>query len=159
MTQVMEALKIGDAMEVKGPLGHFVYQGRGSFKHSGKAGTCRNLSMIAGGTGITPMWQVIQVRVICLFLFVASACLHLPPAVGAPIGKAPQQDTVASAPAVVTAVRQQCFGLHGNALLGLWIGRPKRLQRMRPAVPHPLHVPLAPPPVPWRVSAVHLSTC
>ena len=63
MTQVMEALKVGDSMEVKGPLGHFIYQGRGKFKHSGKAGTCRQLSMIAGGTGITPMWQVIQVRV------------------------------------------------------------------------------------------------
>lgn len=60
MTQVMEALKVGDSMEVKGPLGHFIYQGRGSYKHSGKAGTCRQLSMIAGGTGITPMWQVIQ---------------------------------------------------------------------------------------------------
>ena len=83
MTQVMEALKVGDSMEVKGPLGHFVYQGRGNFKHSGKAGTCRQLSMIAGGTGITPMWQVIQVRVV-LFSFVASTCPLLPPAVGSP---------------------------------------------------------------------------
>ena len=105
MTQVMEALKIGDSMEVKGPLGHFVYQGRGSFKHSGRAGTCRQLSMIAGGTGITPMWQVIQVRVV-LFSFVASTCPLLPPAVGSPSAgletlsraRDPQQGSVASAP-------------------------------------------------------------
>ena len=61
MSQYLESLKIGDAIDVKGPLGHFVYLGQGNFRHSGHPGRTTTLSMVAGGTGITPMWQVIQV--------------------------------------------------------------------------------------------------
>ena len=43
---------------MKGPLGHFTYLGRGQYEHSGEPSTCRRLSLIAGGTGITPIWQV-----------------------------------------------------------------------------------------------------
>lgn len=119
MTQVMEALKVGDSMEVKGPLGHFIYQGRGSYKHSGKAGTCRQLSMIAGGTGITPMWQVIQVT--SLFFL---CCCHSPactcrPLVGLRWGR-PSATLLPQPLAVAAAVGQQCLGLHGTTLLGLF---------------------------------------
>ena len=116
MTQVMEALKIGDSMEVKGPLGHFIYQGRGSFKHSGKTGTCRQLSMIAGGTGITPMWQVIQVSLFLSLTVECSACLSLLPAVR-PMGERPSAGLLPQHLAVATAVEQQCLGLHGTSLL------------------------------------------
>lgn len=61
MTQYMEKMAIGDTIDVKGPLGHFVYKGRGSYSHHGHDGTVKQMSMIAGGTGITPMWQVIKV--------------------------------------------------------------------------------------------------
>ena len=61
MTQYMEKMAIGDSIDVKGPLGHFIYQGRGSYLHHGHPGTVKQMSMIAGGTGITPMWQVIKV--------------------------------------------------------------------------------------------------
>ena len=61
MTQYMEKMAIGDSIDVKGPLGHFVYKGRGAYSHSGHDGHVKQISMIAGGTGITPMWQVVQV--------------------------------------------------------------------------------------------------
>lgn len=61
MTQYMEKMAIGDSIDVKGPLGHFIYKGRGSYSHHGQEGKVKQMSMIAGGTGITPMWQVVQV--------------------------------------------------------------------------------------------------
>ncbi|KAL0040785.1 hypothetical protein WJX79_005466 [Trebouxia sp. C0005] len=60
MTQFMEKMAIGDTIDVKGPLGHFIYKGRGVYSHHGKEGKVKQMSMIAGGTGITPMWQVVQ---------------------------------------------------------------------------------------------------
>ena len=72
MTQFMEKMAIGDSIDVKGPLGHFIYKGRGVFSHSGHEGKVKQMSMIAGGTGITPMWQVVQVSVIFL---ITDACL------------------------------------------------------------------------------------
>ena len=74
MTQFMEKMAIGDSIDVKGPLGHFVYKGRGKFSHSGHEGNVKQMSMIAGGTGITPMWQVVQVAVLscsCLAIHLA----------------------------------------------------------------------------------------
>lgn len=46
----MATLRIGDTMKVKGPKGAMVYT----------PNMCRHLGMIAGGTGITPMLQVIR---------------------------------------------------------------------------------------------------
>eukprot|EP00439_Symbiodinium_sp_Y106_P063839 s4047_g9.t3 len=59
MSQHMESMKIGDAIEVKGPVGDFVYKGRGRFTWRGQPGFCKEISMIAGGTGLTPCWQVL----------------------------------------------------------------------------------------------------
>jgi hypothetical protein len=42
---------VGDTIDVKGPVGHYVYDGRGSFTNNRKQGTVRNISLIAGGTG------------------------------------------------------------------------------------------------------------
>lgn len=69
MSQHLERMKLGDSIEVKGPLGHFVYEGRGAFRNSGARGTARTMSMIAGGTGITPMFQIIKVCSSVRFLF------------------------------------------------------------------------------------------
>ncbi|KAK9815051.1 hypothetical protein WJX73_005946 [Symbiochloris irregularis] len=60
MSQYLESMQLGDSIEVKGPLGHFIYTGRGEYRHSGHPGKTSQMSMVAGGTGITPMWQVIQ---------------------------------------------------------------------------------------------------
>lgn len=49
MSRHLDSLQIGDTIDVRGPLGKFAYT-RGMAGH---------ICMIAGGTGITPMWQVL----------------------------------------------------------------------------------------------------
>lgn len=61
MSQYMERMALGDTIDVKGPLGHFIYDGKSAIRNSGKKGTAKKMSMIAGGTGITPMFQIIKV--------------------------------------------------------------------------------------------------
>jgi cytochrome-b5 reductase len=46
----MTTLKIGDTMKIRGPKGAMVYT----------PNMCRRIGMIAGGTGITPMLQIIR---------------------------------------------------------------------------------------------------
>lgn len=65
LSQYMEKLEIGDSIEVKGPVGRFEYLGNGKFRvRKGKdehvEHIVKKFAMIAGGTGITPMRQIIQ---------------------------------------------------------------------------------------------------
>ena len=57
MSQYLEKMALGDTIDVKGPLGHFIYEGRGYYRSHGTPGFTSRMSMIAGGTGITPMFQ------------------------------------------------------------------------------------------------------
>lgn len=65
MSQHLESLKIGDTINFRGPQGNIVYKGHGLFsikadkKAEPKNRVFKHLSMISGGTGITPMLQVI----------------------------------------------------------------------------------------------------
>jgi len=58
MSQHLDSMEIGETIEVKGPIGEFVYKGNGAFDWHGKPRSCTHISMIAGGTGLTPCWQV-----------------------------------------------------------------------------------------------------
>lgn len=64
MGQYLDALEIGALVDVSGPTGHLNYDGPGHItvkrfrKHLQYS--VKKLNMIAGGTGITPMYQVIQ---------------------------------------------------------------------------------------------------
>jgi cytochrome-b5 reductase len=62
LTQYMEAMKIGDTIDVMGPKGRFHYVGRGKYTIGGAArsGSFKKLGMVAGGSGITPMLQVLR---------------------------------------------------------------------------------------------------
>lgn len=66
MTQHLESLSIGDTIDVRGPGGLLVYEGRGTFelkedkKAAPKQVKAKQVSMIAGGTGITPMLQLVR---------------------------------------------------------------------------------------------------
>ncbi|KAG0480116.1 hypothetical protein HPP92_010974 [Vanilla planifolia] len=60
MSQHLESLAIGSELEIRGPVGDIEYTGRGNFLVDGKPRFARRLAMVAGGTGITPVYQVIQ---------------------------------------------------------------------------------------------------
>lgn len=60
MSQYLDSLPLGSVLDVKGPLGHIEYTGRGNFIVHGKNKFGKRLAMIAGGTGITPIYQVMQ---------------------------------------------------------------------------------------------------
>ena len=51
---------MGDDLDISGPWGMTEYIGRGTFKLRGKAVQKKHVGMIAGGTGITPMLQIIR---------------------------------------------------------------------------------------------------
>jgi len=65
MSQYLENMSIGDSIDVRGPSGLCVYNGLGNFsvkpdkKSPAKTLQVAQVSMIAGGTGITPMLQLI----------------------------------------------------------------------------------------------------
>ena len=65
MSQHLENLKPGESIFIKGPTGTFFYLGGGQYKvkvgaDSFKTGRARSIAMIAGGSGITPMLQIIH---------------------------------------------------------------------------------------------------
>ncbi|XP_073725215.1 NADH-cytochrome b5 reductase 3 [Misgurnus anguillicaudatus] len=82
MSQYLESLRIGDTIDFRGPNGLLVYEGKGSFaikpdkKSPAVMTTAKHVGMIAGGTGITPMLQIIQAimkdpkdETVCYLLF------------------------------------------------------------------------------------------
>jgi len=60
MTQHLEGLKVGDKIAFRGPVGEFEYLGKGKYIHNHVEGHATHFNMIAGGTGITPCWQVLE---------------------------------------------------------------------------------------------------
>ncbi|KAI6189612.1 NADH-cytochrome b5 reductase 3 isoform X1 [Aphelenchoides bicaudatus] len=66
MSQHLESLKIGDTIDFRGPNGLITYEGKGRFlvrsdkKSPPIAFKAKNIGMLAGGTGITPMLQIIK---------------------------------------------------------------------------------------------------
>jgi cytochrome-b5 reductase len=66
MSQYLENMALGDYMDVRGPSGLLVYNGKGEFaikaEKKGEAviKTAKKVGMIAGGTGITPMLQLVR---------------------------------------------------------------------------------------------------
>ncbi|XP_048331677.2 nitrate reductase [NADH] [Ziziphus jujuba] len=60
MSQYLDSLPLGSVLDIKGPLGHIEYTGSGNFSVGGKAKFAKKLAMLAGGTGITPIYQVAQ---------------------------------------------------------------------------------------------------
>lgn len=82
MSQYLESLRIGDTIDFRGPNGLLVYKGKGSFaikadkKSPAVMTTAKHVGMIAGGTGITPMLQIISAimkdpkdETVCYLLF------------------------------------------------------------------------------------------
>ncbi|EAN79344.1 NADH-cytochrome b5 reductase, putative [Trypanosoma brucei brucei TREU927] len=65
LSQHLDSLSIGEAVEMLGPVGKFQYMGNGDYTvEMGKGEVKRQhvagFAMVAGGTGITPMMQIIH---------------------------------------------------------------------------------------------------
>lgn len=60
MTTALEAIPIGHFVEFKGPIGKFEYTGRGECTISSKKRKISKFIMICGGSGVTPIWQVLR---------------------------------------------------------------------------------------------------
>lgn len=60
MSQHLASLQIGNTINVKGPAGPVHYLGDGWILNQGNAVKADRISMVAGGTGITPMFQLIR---------------------------------------------------------------------------------------------------
>ncbi|XP_075423518.1 NADH-cytochrome b5 reductase 2-like isoform X2 [Ascaphus truei] len=66
MSQYLDSMKIGETMDFRGPNGLLVYKGKGEFairadkKSEAQIKRTKHIGMIAGGTGITPMLQLIH---------------------------------------------------------------------------------------------------
>ncbi|KAK2841835.1 hypothetical protein Q5P01_012035 [Channa striata] len=66
MSQYLDNMSIGDTIDFRGPNGLLVYKGNGRFsirpdkKSEPKVQRFKHVGMIAGGTGITPMLQLIR---------------------------------------------------------------------------------------------------
>ncbi|KZV71119.1 nitrate reductase [Peniophora sp. CONT] len=60
MSALFRQLALGEEVELKGPIGSFVWTGRGSYLWRGKAGHVKDIGMICAGSGITPIYQVLR---------------------------------------------------------------------------------------------------
>jgi cytochrome-b5 reductase len=66
MTQFLDAMKIGDTIAFRGPSGKLKYLGNGKFSikklrnEPPQEVKVKNVNMIAGGSGITPMLQLVR---------------------------------------------------------------------------------------------------
>ena len=66
MSQYLDSLSIGNTIDFRGPSGRLTYMGKGNFlirklrKDNPYHVEVQQVSMIAGGTGITPMLQLIR---------------------------------------------------------------------------------------------------
>ncbi|KAF9981020.1 hypothetical protein BGZ75_007715 [Mortierella antarctica] len=61
VSQYLDSMTVGERIAIKGPTGSFTYNGQGQYSHSsGRKGKCSQIGMICGGTGLTPMYQIMQ---------------------------------------------------------------------------------------------------
>ena len=81
LSQYLEKMNINDMIDARGPAGRITYLGQGQFsledpkkKLPPTKRVARNIGMIAGGTGITPMLQVCVCVRACFACFVCFVC-------------------------------------------------------------------------------------
>ena len=60
MTKALDAIPIGHFVDFKGPIGKFEYFGKGKCEIGGKSRNIKKFIMICGGSGITPIFQVLR---------------------------------------------------------------------------------------------------
>ncbi|EKM57613.1 uncharacterized protein PHACADRAFT_170854 [Phanerochaete carnosa HHB-10118-sp] len=60
MTVGFHQLEVGDTLELKGPLGSFIWQGSGTALWRGVPREVSEIGLVCGGSGITPILQVLR---------------------------------------------------------------------------------------------------
>lgn len=60
MTKALDAIPVGHYVDFKGPVGKFEYLGCGLCKVNGREKRVDRFYMICGGSGITPIYQVLR---------------------------------------------------------------------------------------------------
>lgn len=60
MSQHLCKMQVGDCIDVRGPLGHVTYHGHGMVSFGKQRRLVRGFAMLAAGTGITPIYQVLS---------------------------------------------------------------------------------------------------
>mmetsp|Transcript_4347 Transcript_4347/g.7613 ORF Transcript_4347/g.7613 Transcript_4347/m.7613 type:complete len:488 (+) Transcript_4347:1-1464(+) len=60
MSQILNRLKVGDSLQVKGPCGHIAYPEAGKLQINKKTLEVDEIGFMCGGTGITPAFRVIE---------------------------------------------------------------------------------------------------
>jgi nitrate reductase (NAD(P)H) len=60
LSQYMDKMKIGDTLDFRGPTGAIIYKGNGVFSIRGEERRYQKIGCLAGGTGVTPCFQLMQ---------------------------------------------------------------------------------------------------
>ncbi|EEP77457.1 hypothetical protein UREG_02306 [Uncinocarpus reesii 1704] len=60
ISNILHELRLGEEIEVKGPMGEIRYLGHGKFKVDGRELQFQHISLVLGGSAITPGWQLIK---------------------------------------------------------------------------------------------------
>lgn len=60
MSQALDSIPEGHFVDFKGPIGRFEYHGQGYCTVNGKERKVDKFVMVSGGTGITPIYQVLR---------------------------------------------------------------------------------------------------
>lgn len=60
MTKALDSIPLGHFVDFKGPIGHFEYLGKGACTVHGAPRNVKRFVMICGGSGITPIFQVLR---------------------------------------------------------------------------------------------------
>ena len=58
-SNILAALSIGEKLEMRGPLGDVIYLGHGQFSINGQQRSFKRVSLVLGGTGLTPGYALI----------------------------------------------------------------------------------------------------
>lgn len=59
MSNILDCMPIGEEIDIRGPTGDIAYKGMGKFEIEGREMAFRNVTLILGGSGITPGYQLI----------------------------------------------------------------------------------------------------
>lgn len=60
VSNYLDCMKIGEELDMRGPMGEIIYKGKGHWSIEGKDYHFDKINLVAGGSGLTPHWQVIH---------------------------------------------------------------------------------------------------